>query len=361
MLAAIAAARQTIELESYIVADDAIGRQFLAALTRAAAAGVHVRVLADSYGSFLLPASFFAPLLAAGGAVRFFNPLRFSRFGVRDHRKLLVCDRQTAFIGGANLAHEYDGDGITRGWLDLMLKIDDAEIAVRLAAEFERMYSAADFAHGSLPRLRAFRHRRQTTGDDPKIFAIKPGRGTDAYQRALHRDLAHARSADFIAPYFLPTRRLRKLLGKILRRGGRVRLLLPARCDVPLARAAAMIYYHRLLRRGVEIYEYQPQILHAKLCRVDDKVFAGSSNLDVRSFKLNYELMLRFTDHATVTGAKDIFTAALAHSTRIELETFRQSQTFWQRVKNYWAHFLIARIDPLVALRQINPRGIKPA
>jgi cardiolipin synthase A/B len=133
-----------------------------------------------------------------------------------------------------------------------------------------------------------------------------------------------------------------------------VRLILPAHCDVPVARAAGLVYYARLLRGGVEIYEYQPQILHAKLYRVDEKVFAGSSNLDVRSFKLNYELMLEFADRATVDGAREIFAAALKNSRRVELKEFRRSQNFWQRWKNRWAHFLLARVDPLVALRQIR-------
>jgi cardiolipin synthase len=174
------------------------------------------------------------------------------------------------------------------------------------------------------------------------------------FQRALQHDLARAGTADFIVPYFLPNRRLRKQLRQIVRRGGRVRLILPAHCDVPAARAAGLVYYARLLRGGVEIYEYQPQILHAKLFLVDEIVFAGSSNLDVRSFKLNYELMLRLTDRAAVASAKEIFSAALKNSRRIDPHAFRQSQNFWERWKNRWAHFLLARIDPLVALRQFR-------
>ena len=85
-------------------------------------------------------------------------------------------------------------------------------------------------------------------------------------------------------------------------------------------------------------------------------IVAGSSNLDVRSLKLNYELMLRFTGPATADGAREIFEAALQNSRPIELKVFRRSQNLWQRWKNRWAHFLLARIDPLVALRQINPR-----
>ena len=358
MLAAIGQARHSVELEIYIFADDEIGRRFLDALTEAAKRGVPVRVLADAYGSLMLPEDFFGSLIQAGGEVRFFNPLRFTRFGVRDHRKLLVCDRHTVFIGGANICDSYNGDGVTHGWFDLMIKIEDAELAARLAEEFEQIFSNAGFEHGRLRRLRAFRRFRRRT-DDAQIFAVRPGRGTSSFQRALQQDLARASSADFIVPYFLPGRRLRKLLRKIVRRGGRVRLILPAHSDVPLARAAGLVYYSRLLRGGVEIYEYQPQILHAKLCLVDEKVFAGSSNLDVRSFKMNYELMLRFTDRATVDGAKEVFSDALKNSRRVELKEFRRSQNLWQRWKNRWAHFLVARIDPLVALRQIQPHKPK--
>jgi cardiolipin synthase len=353
MLAAIAEARTTVELEIYIFADDQIGRQFLAALVRSAQAGTRVRVLVDAYGSFILPGKFFQPLIAAGGEVRFFNPLRFHRFGVRDHRKLLVCDRRTAFIGGANIADEYDGDGVTRGWLDLMLKIQSAHLAERLADEFEAIFSSADFRLGRLQKLRVFRQIRRFTSD-AEILTIRPGRGASSYQRALHAALAHAASADLVTPYFLPSHRLRKLLRQIVRRGGRVRLILPALCDVPVARAAGLVYYPRLLRAGVEIYEYQPQILHAKLLRADETVFAGSSNFDHRSFNLNYEIMLRTTDRANALGAGDFFSATLKHCRRIELKEFLRTENFWRRWKNRWAHFLVAQIDPFIALRHIG-------
>lgn len=353
MLAAIAQARHSVEFEIYIFAGDDTGRRFLDALTRSARSGVRVRVLVDAYGSLTLPENFFAPLIQAGGEVRFFNPLRFSRFGVRNHRKLLVCDRQIAFVGGANIADSYDGDGVTRGWFDLMTRLDDPALAKVLVRGFEKIFAHAAFETGRLRRLRAFRSLRRKLVET-QVFNIQPGRGAACFQRALQKELATASAADFITPYFLPNRRLRKLLRRIVRRGGRVRLILPAKCDVPISRLAARVYYARLLRAGVEIYEYQPQILHAKLYRVDEKVFAGSANLDVRSFKLNYELMLRFTDPTTVENARKIFAEALAQSRRIEPKRFRRTQNFWQRWKNRWAHFLIARIDPLIALRQIR-------
>ena len=353
MLAAIARATRSIELETYIYADDRTGQSFVRALTDAAKRGVRVRVLADSYGSLLLAESFFAPLIQAGGQVRFFNPLRFHRFGVRDHRKLLVCDGETLFIGGANIADEYDGDGVTAGWFDTVTQLEDSILARQLQEEFGRLFTDADFAGARYRKLRPFRplrHREIST----KIFAVKPGRGAAGFQRTLHSRLKTAQKADLITPYFLPNRRLRKLLGRIAKRGGRVRIILPAKSDVPPARFAAHVYYARLLRAGVEIYEYQPQILHAKLYSVDNTVFSGSSNLDVRSFLLNYELMLSFDDAASQAAAGEIFEAALKHSQRILWPEFRRSQTLWQRWKNRWAHFFLARVDPFIALRHIR-------
>ena len=115
MLKAIAAAQKSIRLETYIYSDGKLGRQFLGALLAAAQRGVQVQILVDALGSWLLLDDFFEPLVAAGVEVRRFNPLHLWRFGVRNHRKLLICDDATMFIGGFNVADEYDGDGVTRG------------------------------------------------------------------------------------------------------------------------------------------------------------------------------------------------------------------------------------------------------
>ncbi len=119
MLDAIRAARASVRLETYIYTDGRLGREFLTELLAAAKRGVYVHVLVDSFGSWLLPDDFFLTLQAAGGEMRYFNPLRLSRWGVRDHRKLLICDDTAVFVGGFNIADEYDGDGVTRGWCDL--------------------------------------------------------------------------------------------------------------------------------------------------------------------------------------------------------------------------------------------------
>src|ERR1039457_4663794 len=348
MLAALGAARKSILLETYIYSDGKLGRQFLENLLAAARRGVRVRVLVDAAGSWFLPDDFSNPLVAAGAEVRRFNPLHLWRFGVRDHRKLLVCDESVIFIGGFNVADEYDGDGVTRGWCDLGVRIENPALAGELADSFEELFALSDFRRNPLLRLRAFKRKRKAQrSTSGKLLSIRPGLGASPFQTAFYRDLATARDVRIVSAYFLPTRRVRRELLRVVRRGGRVQLLLAGKSDVPVSQMAARSLYHRLLKAGVEIYEYQPQILHAKLLLCDGVAYAGSSNLDIRSLNLNYELMLRFADKTTAAAAQEIFAQALKHSRKIEYQQWRKTQTFWQRWKNHWAHFLLARMIPL--------------
>jgi cardiolipin synthase A/B len=355
MLAAIGGAQKTIRLETYTFSDGKLGRQFLETLLAAAQRGVRVRVLVDAGGSWFLPDIFFKPLIAAGAEVRRFNPLHFRRFGVRNHRKLLVCDESVIFVGGFNVADEYDGDGVTCGWCDLGVRMENSTLAKDLAASFEELFELADFHRKPLLRLRAFKRKRKPQKRMAgELFLIRPGRGASPFQIALYHDLAKAHDVRIMSAYFLPTRRLRRELIRVVRRGGRVQLLLAGKSDVPVSQMAARSLYHRLLKAGVEIYEYQPQILHAKLTICDGVTYVGSSNLDIRGLNLNYELMLRFVDKMAVTEAREIFERALKHSQKIEFHHWRKKQTFLQRWKNHWAYFLLARIDPFVSLRQFR-------
>ena len=321
----------------------------------AAARGVHVQVLVDAIGSWLLPDDFFTPLTAKGAEVRRFNPIHPLRFGVRDHRKLLICDDTMAFIGGFNMADEYDGDGVTCGWCDLGLQIRSRELAGKLGGSFAELFSLSRFHHTSWLQFRAFRRRRKAKkGSTKELLLAKPGRGASPFQIALYRDLRRARNVRITSPYFLPTHRLRRELMRVVRRGGRVQLILGSKTDVPISQLAARSLYRRLLKAGVEIYEYQPQILHTKLVCVDDAVYVGSSNFDIRSLNLNYELMLRLEQKSVVSQANEIFERLRGQSQKIELATWQKTQTIWQRWKNHWAHFLLTRIDPFVALQQFR-------
>jgi len=351
LLAAIDAARESICLETYIYAADSLGERFREALIRARQRGARVRVLVDALGSISLPASFLKPLSAVGGEVRVFNPLTLDRLSIRNHRKLLVCDERVAFVGGFNIASEYDGDGVTRGWFDLGLRVGGT-LAAQLAATFEEMFARAAFQHKRFIRLRRSTARQMVLTPHEQLLLSGPGRGRSPVKRALRRDLARATNVQIMAAYFLPTWRIRRDLTRIARCGGTVQLILPGKSDVLLSQLAGQSLYRRFLKAGVQIHEYQPQILHAKLIIADDIVYVGSANLDPRSLDINYELMIRFDHQAIAEQACAIFAGSLTHCRQITKEEWHQSRTIWRRLKQRWAYWLLVRIDPYLARRQ---------
>ncbi len=337
-----------VQLQTYIFNDDQSGREMLAALEAAAARGVRVRVLVDALGSMLLPRTFFDAFMTAGGELRWFNPLRARRLVYRNHRKLLVVDRQQAVIGGFNVGDEYAGDGVQSGWFDLGMVVRGV-LVDELAQSFDRLYGLAGEGPRRLARLRAASERRVERTAAGQLLLSGPGRGHNPLKASLLRDLARARSVVVVTPYFLPTWSLRRRLMNVVRRGGRVQLLLPGVSDVDLALRAGQHLYKRLLRAGVEIFEYQPQILHAKLFIIDQQVYVGSANFNTRSLHIDYELMLRLDDPLLVEQARELFSTALTHARPIEPAQWKQRNGYIDRLRQRLSYWLMARVDPLVA------------
>lgn len=353
MLECVGAARHSIRLETYIYRVGPTGERFLEALLAARQRGVKVQVLLDALGSFSLPDTFWEPLRAAGGECLWFNPLPLGRWSYRDHRKMLVCDDKAAFIGGFNIADEYHGDGVTHGWRDLGLEIRHSELVQALATSFDRFFSKAAVRHKRLQRFRKASHE-VSTGENWALLLSGPGRNHGAMQRTLKEDLAKAKSVQIISAYFLPTWRLRKVITRICKRGGRVQLILAGKSDVRMSQLASRTLYRQFLRDGVEIYEYEPQILHAKLFIMDDVVYAGSANLDVRSLRINYELLARVNDPELAERAREIFEEDLKYCRKIDRATWRKSRTVWDKLKERWAYWFLARFDPFIARQQLK-------
>ena len=367
MLDAIGRAQTAIRLESYIYRADEVGDRFRDALLEARHRGVAVQVLVDSWGSMELSEDYWIPLRSAGAECRWFNPFHLERFGFRDHRKLLVCDEGVAFVGGFNLAAEYAGDGVTRGWFDLGLRVEHPDAARALAESFDMLFANADFRHRRFARWRRPRlaPAAASTLSSPRAVAARaawlaglssercalllngPGIGFNSFKRALVHDLRHAGSVRIMTAYFLPTFRIRRELLRLARMGRRVQLIFAGRSDVPLAQRACQRLYSRLLKAGIEIFEYQPQMLHAKLILLDGLFYIGSSNLDVRSLNINYELMLRVRNPALAAEAAEIFEQARGHSRRVELAAWKKGRSLWARFLERWSHFVLARLDPL--------------
>lgn len=287
MLASIAGARSTIRLESYIFADDEIGREFSRALEARAKAGVDVRVHFDAAGSLFRGSRRLKSRMREGGVqVRRFHrwswrePLRYNR---RNHRKLLVVDGAQAYLGGFNIHRESSAAVFgEKRWRDTHVRVRGplAEQAAGLFDAFwrgDRRWLPAEQVPASsvlLPNhTRTCRHRLRCVFD--QMFGAATNR------------------VDLTTPYFVPDHRTQRRLIEAAHRGVEVRLLVPAKSDVPLARWAARASYVALLHAGVRIFEYRPRMLHAKTAVVDGSwATIGTANLDYRSFFLNYELNL---------------------------------------------------------------------
>lgn len=348
----IDAANGSVRLECYLVRAEGPMQRLREALLRAARRGVRVTVLVDAYGSGDLPAGYFGELARYGGRARRFNPNRLLRYSFRDHRKLLVCDRRTAVLGGFNIGPEYEGDGVRRGWRDLGLVIT-GPVAAHLADSFDAMFELAPFTPAA---LRRFQGRDREPADAEGVATVLtsgPGCRRATLRRTLHADLARGRVMTAMAAYFLPSRRMRRLLRRCVARGGRVQLLLAGRTDVPVAKLAAEHLYPRLLDAQVEIHEYQPQVLHAKLVVIDDVVYVGSCNLDKRSLQINYELLVRLDWPELAAEARRIFLDDLRHARRV-LPARSGAAPWWRRIKSRLAYFLLSRVDPFVASAKLR-------
>jgi cardiolipin synthase A/B len=353
MLPAVEAARESIRLEVYIYRLSPIGETVRDALIRACQRGVRVTVMVDALGSISLPDKFWDPFIEAGGKFKWFNPIKLKRLGFRNHRKSLIIDDQLAFVGGFNVAPEYQGDGISKGWHDLGLQVPES-MAKELAASFDAMYALADYRHRRLARYRRSAVANLAETRDGQVLTNAPGRGPYLMKGTLLRDITKARTIDIISAYFLPPRQLRRALMRAARVGRPVRLILAGKTDVKLSQFASRHLYRSLLRSGVQIYEYQPQILHTKLYLFDDVFHVGSANMDKRSLLVNYELLVRVENPALAEIGRAFFNKTLENCVPIDRETWRTSRTFWAKMKERWAYFVLSKVDPYLTQLQLK-------
>jgi cardiolipin synthase A/B len=290
MLQAIEASSAYVLLEMYLVESGIIAGRFVEALGRAARRGVRVCVVFDGFGSLKLASGYRRNLIEAGTELRTFNPIRLHtklQNFLRDHRKLLLVDGATAFVGGVGLTDEFAMPGRPgQPWRDLMVEITGPVVADWQRA-FDRTWRRAG---GQLDLPEPAPCPDIADGADGRV-ALSEARERSMLANGVVRRLDTARSRAWImSAYFVPSRRFRKALRRAARRGVDVRLLVPGPLtDHPWVRQAARRYYGKMLRNGVRIFEYQPRMLHAKMIICDDWVSIGSSNLDRWSFKWNLE------------------------------------------------------------------------
>ena len=358
-LAAIDTAQQTIRMETYIYTDEDIGRRFRAALIAAAKRGVEVHLLVDAVGGGDLPKNYFAELMALPGAgMKWFNELSLSSWAFRDHRKMLVIDSHIAFVGGCNIATDYHGDGVTYGWRDGGVRME-GPVAVELEAEFANQFATASDKQWRVLKAKK-RSAKERKARNPAIrpLFIHPGFGQSPLRDAVREDLKHAKEIAITSAYFLPTSGLLNQFAAAVERGARMRLMLGGQSDVKLMQMATRAMYPRLLGAGIDVYEYRPQVLHAKVLIIDDAVYVGSSNLDPRSLRINFEVMVRVYDPELAALARRQFEEDVKLSNTVTTEDCWDIH-WWERIMQKVARWVLARVDPRMSenmLRRLEAR-----
>jgi cardiolipin synthase len=293
----ISRAQEAIHVATFILGRDPTGRAVIAALAAKARRGVPVYLLLDALGSVKIDRRFLAPLTSAGGRVAFFMPMLHlpfrGRANLRNHRKMVVVDGQTAIVGGMNLAREYMGPRASQAhWQDLSLEIRGP--AAEQALEIFRL----DWQFAAQEEIGRWRPNPGSADDTAstalQFIASGPDTEGDALREALMISLFRAAQRVWITtPYFVPDDALLDALCMAARRGIDLRLVLPRRSNHRLADLARESYLSQLQEAGARILLYRPRMLHAKAMLIDDRVaVTGSANLDMRSLLLNYEMAL---------------------------------------------------------------------
>lgn len=344
MLAAIDAACAYVLLEMYLVNSSAIASRFVYALVAARARGVRVCVLFDGFGALGFRRADRRRLTAAGVELRFFNPLSFAnRIGnlLRDHRKLLLVDGRIAYVGGAGLTSEFAPGASPGVWRELMVEIHGPVLA-----DWQRAFAGTWRRCGEKLALAEPPPCVPDAQGALGRVSLSEARQYSVLAKGVLRRIDGARARVWImSAYFVPSRRFRKRLRRAARRGVDVRLLLPGpRTDHPWVRQAARRFYAKMLRNGVQIFEYQPAMLHAKMILCDDWVSIGSSNLDRWSFRWNLEANQEIENHAVAEAAAALFAADFAASGQISRRHWRQRARL-DRLRESIAGWLDRRFD----------------
>jgi cardiolipin synthase len=303
MLAAIESARREIVVEFYWFGSDAVGRQFCDALAERARSGVTVRVVYDAFGSSPVDPEMFEALSAAGANVRGFHPFfglqgQTSRWVFRDHRKILVCDGEVGFTGGLNIGRPWASSAQGgEGWRDDMVEVRGPAARELRSLFYETWRRVLRRKERRLPSLLPSETVSMAPEPVRPVWALASGRGWRARRqiRATYmRWILEARSSiDIVNAYFVPDRGIRRALTRAVKKGVRVRIMVPARGDVPFVQWAVEAGLERLTKAGVRAWAYTGAVLHSKTAVVDERLATiGSYNLDHRSVRYNLEVNL---------------------------------------------------------------------
>jgi cardiolipin synthase len=327
----IAAAENYVLVQFFIVKDDELGRELKAALLERARAGVRVYVLYDEIGSHQLSKSYIKELRDAGVQILDFHTRKGpgNRFQInfRNHRKIVVVDGHTAWIGGHNVGDEYMGRDPEFGrWRDTHVKITGPAVLAAQLTFLEDWHWASDKA----PEFHWDPHIVTDQGVDVLIFPTGPADTLESATLMFMTAINGARERIWIAsPYFVPDESIMNSLHLAALRGVDVRILIPDKADHLLVYLAAFSYFEEVAGTGIEFFRYKDGFLHQKVVLVDDEISAvGTANFDNRSFRLNFEIMAVVADSGFAAEVEQMFLDDFANSVKMRPGDY-ENRSFW--------------------------------
>jgi len=349
MLDAINSACETILLEMYLIESGSVVDRFITALLDAAERDVQAYLLLDDYGAIGLKQRERERLVHKNIHIAYYNRLRshstlYNLYRIfllrqehslyRNHRKLLLIDGQTAFVGGTGLVDEFDPPGHPEmQWRETMVSIQGPVVA-DWQQLFTTSWNKSTQQTLSLPQPQPVEHTEAQRG---RITVNDIERYSEVLL-SLTRHIAHARVRVWLATaYFVPRWRIRRALKRAAKSGIDVRLLLPGPItDHPGVRSISHRLYGRLMKNGVRIFEYQPRFMHAKSVLCDDWVAIGSSNFDRWNLRWNLEANQEIKDEVLAAQVKEMFEQDFSNSVEYSYEQWYRRSWFKRLLQWFW-------------------------
>lgn len=330
-------AEKYINFEYFIMRPDEVGMRVLEVLTRKAREGVKVRLLLDAFGSNQIREHHLRELRAAGGQAAFFFPPTIFRINLRlnyrNHRKLVVIDGETAYIGGLNVAKEYIGKSRKfSGWRDTHLRIQGGCV-MDIDERFKLDWNCA--TKEVLAHKKSDYMILQPPGNcGIQIASSGPENPEEEIKRVYLKMISNAKKSVFIqTPYFIPDESIFEAMKTAALSGIDVRLMIPNKPDHPFVYWVTYYNAAEMMDSGVKVYIYNAGFMHCKMITVDGEVSSvGSANFDIRSFKLNFETNAVLYDHDLAVELEESFLQDMKDSTHLTPAIYAK-RSLWIRLK----------------------------
>jgi cardiolipin synthase len=343
MLEAIAEARQTVVMDSYIFNGDAAGKLFAEALTERARHGVEVYLIVDGLGTIAVPAEFFDEMRAAGVNILEYRPPAPWRRGWgllrRNHRKLLVVDGRVGFAGGLNVGAEWLPEDLGgQGWHDVHVRVVGPAVRELSKLSLSTWIQRA----GVNFDVRLFLPEVEPVGSTyVSIIGSRERKKRRAIRQSYLHAIRRARKYIYIAnAYFLPGRGFRRALRNAVKRGVDVRVMVPARGDILPVQLASQALYGSLMRAGIKVFLWQQAVLHAKTAVIDDEwATVGSFNIDHRSWAMNLEVNVNVMGPTFADQLRQVFESDQRSCEELSLVKWRRRPILLRLLEGFFYLF----------------------